>query len=103
MSASTQTPTPMALVMAQMQKGLAVTSTSTPALSGTYAVVGWPANGLDAQATAIAMDGTFADGTASLNWPDISNVTHAFTVAQFKTLLMAIANFRNLCTLYGMG
>jgi len=90
--------------IATMQKGLSVTSTATPALSGTYPVTGQELiNGLQAQISAILLDNTFADGGAALAWPDIGGTTHSFDVAQFKTLASALLQFQAQWTAYAMG
>jgi hypothetical protein len=83
--------------------GLAVSSTSTPSLDGTYAVAGQLQAALQAEINAVALNGSFADGSATLDWPDIEKVLHAFDVTQFRALAAALANFVVLCTLYGMG
>lgn len=83
--------------------GIAITSTSTPALNGSYRTDGIFMLGLQAEINAVALDGTFADGTATLNWPDAKGAAHTFTVAQFKTLAMAIANFQAQCAQYAAG
>ena len=79
---------------ARIATTLTITSTSTPSLNGSYGIGPFESDGLQAQANAIAMDAAFADGTESLNWPDVNRVGHTFTVAQFKELLMAVALYR---------
>jgi hypothetical protein len=90
-----------------LTSGLAVTSTSTPALNATYNVVGeWAGPALQAEASAIQMSGTaeaFADGTTSVTWPDRTGAAHTFTVAQFQSLLHAINLFVAQCYQYSTG
>jgi len=103
----------MAITQAQMATatnllngGLAVTSTATPALNGTYAVYsGFAPEGMQGQANALALSASasFADGSATLEWPDITGVGHSFTPAQFHSLVVACANFVSQCTQYAYG
>lgn len=86
--------------------GLTVTSTGSPAISGTYRCDGLTMAGIQAEVNAILLSGatpTFADGTASLNWPDVAGVGHTFTVAQFHELAMAVCNFVVQCAQYNAG
>lgn len=73
---------------------LTITSTSTPSVSGTYNIGGTlESNGIQGEANAVALNGTFADGSEALNWPDIKGVGHSFTVAQFKAFAAAAGLF----------
>ena len=76
-----------------------VTSASTPSLNGTYTITATDQAHLDAEITSILLNGIFADGTSTVEWPDTATppVNHAFTVAQFKTLASAIAAFVAAC------
>ena len=95
--------------LALLAAGLAVTSTATPALNGTYMVSGVAGEGLQAEYNAIlqnavlAQNETFADGTTSLNWPDKTGTGHTFTIAQFKTLISAVSLFVSQCAQYASG
>ncbi len=77
-----------------------VTSASTPSLNGTYTITAADQAHLDAEIVSILLNGTFADGTSTVEWPDTANppVNHAFTVAQFKTFASAIAAFVAACS-----
>lgn len=82
---------------ALLATGLAITSTATAALDATY-----PANmtaqaQINAEVTSILLNGTFADGTSTIEWLDVTGAAHAFTVAQFKTLATAIGAFVSGC------
>jgi hypothetical protein len=102
MSGNPSTPTYDTL----MQGGLTVTSTGTPALSGTYGCTGLYLTAMQAEVNAMLLAGAtpaFADGSQSLNWPDNRNVGHAFNPAQFHELAVAISNFIVQCTQYGIG
>lgn len=82
---------------------LSVTSTSTPSLNGSYGITGVMAEGVQAEVNAIALNNAFADGSASVNWPDRSGAVHSFTVAQFKELATAMALYRAQCAQYAAG
>ena len=73
--------------------GLAVTSTATAALSGTYAADTTTISYVNSELNSILLNGTFADGTSTVEWPDSSGTLHAFDVAQFKTLAAALGAF----------
>lgn len=88
-----------------LNQGLAITSTATPALNGTYLVNDLAGEGIQAEVNAlwISNSETFADGTASLDWPDRAGTGHTFTVAQFKTFANACALFVAQCVQYSAG
>ena len=73
--------------------GLAVTSTATAALNGTYAADTTTISYVNSELNSILLNGSFADGTATVEWPDGSGTLHAFDVAQFKTLAAALGAF----------
>ena len=75
-----------------MAAGLTITSTGTPALSGVY-TVDITAQVITSQVTSILLNGTFADGTGSVAWPDTSGALHTFTIAQFKVFATAVAAY----------
>ena len=78
--------------------GCAITSTSTAALGGTYAVAGNAMSTIFAEMISILTNNTFTNGTASLDYPDTSRHAAHFTMAQFKTLATALGLFGNTCT-----
>ena len=86
-------PTPAQQATAAINAGLAITSTSTPALNGTYPVNAPAQAQISAEVTAILLNGTFADGAATVVWFDTSNAQHTFTAAQFKTFASAVAAY----------
>ena len=95
-------PVPPPLTLTQQAAALlagtvTVTSTSTASLYSVYTISQLDQDHLDAEVTSILLNGTFADGTTSIVWPDSSNVTHTFTVAQFKTFASALASFVANC------
>lgn len=73
---------------------LTISSTSAPALNGTYGLGPLESAGMQGEVNAIVLDNTFADGSAALNWPDTKGTGHSFTVAQFKSFATAIALYR---------
>ena len=86
-------PTPAQQAAAIISGGLHVTSTGTSSLNGTYATDGNTTAEINAEITSLLLNGTFTDGTQTIQWPDIAGAPHAFNVAQFKTLATAIGVF----------
>lgn len=100
------TPMPLVDATAVLVGGLTITSTSAPALNGTYRTSGIALEGIQAEANALMLGGStpvFADGSASLNWPDKSGGVHAFTPAQFLELVHAVNYFVSQCAQYAGG
>jgi len=84
--------------------GLAVTSTATPALNGTYECQGWALQAMQAEMDSLTRNsGVFVDGTTSVNWPDRAGTGHTFSVAQYGTLINAINQFVVQCFQYAEG
>lgn len=89
-------PPPPVLTLAQqatvaLAAGFTITSASTPVLNGTFAVDDEVQSHIQAEVTAIMLSGltgtpAFADGTATVDWPDLAvpPVNHTMTVAEFK-------------------
>jgi hypothetical protein len=77
--------------------GLAVTSTATPALNATYPTTQAVQQQVIAEITSILLNGAFADGASTIEWPDVTGIGHAFDVAQFKALASVIAAFVSNC------
>ena len=88
---------------AALAGGLAVTSTSTSSLNGTYAVDSNTTAEINAEITSILLNTTFTDGTTALAWPDVTGAAHSFNVAQFKALATAIASFVTSVNKYARG
>ena len=78
---------------AMLLAGCQVASTSTAALDGTYPTDPASQAHVTAEITSVLLNGTFADGTASIAWLDVAGAAHTFTVLQFKTLATALAGF----------
>lgn len=73
--------------------GVTVTSTSTPALSGTYPADPSTISHIQSEMISIIVNGTFADGTATVAFPDITGGSHVFTLGEFKSFATAIGAF----------
>ncbi|MGC9271934.1 hypothetical protein [Acidiphilium sp.] len=92
-------PAPPAPTLAQQAtaaigKGIAITSTGTPALDGTYACDETAQGQLNRVAGYITTNGKFPAGLTAMPWPDISGVVHEFaTTAEFQALASAVANY----------
>ncbi len=82
---------------AALAAGLAITSTATPALNATYPVSATAQAQINAEITSILLNGTFADGTTTIEWLDVTGAAHSFTIAQFKMLATAVASFASGC------
>ena len=77
-----------------MGAGLAVTSTSTPALSATYPVDTVSMATIQSEAMSVLLNNTFSDGTTTLAWPDVSGVTHTFpSTAMFNLFATACSAY----------
>jgi hypothetical protein len=92
----TAPPAPPAPTLAQqaaaaMSAGLAITSTSTPALNATYDVGTSAQNHMQAEMISLLASGgaLFADGTATVAWPDMMGAIHTFTAAEAKAFFLA--------------
>ena len=86
-------PTLVQQAQALLAGGLTITSTGTPALDGTYAADPDTIGYVNSEVASIALNGTFADGTTSIDWPDASGVPRGFTLAEFKLLAAALGVF----------
>jgi len=93
-------PAPSAAQVAQAQysaaiaAGIAVTSTGSPALNGTYAVAPDAQAHLNAVATYIAVNSRFPRGASALTWFDLGGAPHTFTAtATFQAFASALADY----------
>jgi hypothetical protein len=80
-----------------MIAGLAITSTSKPALNGIYDVSAASQAHFSAEMIALLNIGgqTFADGTTSVEWPDMASppVKHTFSAVEFKAFGLAVGAY----------
>ena len=91
--AAAPAPTPAQQAATLIATGLAVTSTGTPALSATYPCDPTTQSHIAAEMISVLVNGTFADVTASVQWPDVTGALHTFTLAQWRPLAVAIGAF----------
>jgi len=94
----TPTPNPLAAAAAAsaaaFAAGLAITSTGTPALNGTYPIDPATQAHIQAEVVSILLNGTFADGTGTVVWLDTAGASHTFaSVAAFKAFASAVAAY----------
>ncbi len=79
---------------AALRAGIAIVSTGTPALSGTYACDGQHQGRLDRISTYIVRNGKFPAGLAEMPWPDVAGEVHSFpTIAAFEAFASAVADY----------
>lgn len=96
--------TPAQQVANALNGSLAITSTGTPVLSGSYAVSTDMQNKINAIITFISINGTFPEGSTTYEWPDITGTLHQIpSIVEFKLLATAIANYVNLLDLFALG
>ncbi|MGH6976700.1 MAG: hypothetical protein ACREED_06715 [Stellaceae bacterium] len=79
---------------AALAAGIAITSTGTPSLNGTYALDPQTRSNITAEQVYIATKGTFTNGLATKPWPDKSGALHTFqTTAEFTAFAVAVAQY----------
>lgn len=76
---------------------VAIASTSTPALDGSYTITVQDQQHIAVEVQSLMLNGTFADGTASVVWPDATGTLHTFDAAQFKAFATALGAFVAAC------
>ena len=88
-------PTLAQQAQAAMWTGLAVTSSGTSSLTGTYACDDSAQAHLQAELIALLHSGNtaFADGSGSIAWPDVSGAVHTFDPAQFMAFALAVGAY----------
>ncbi len=72
---------------------VSLTSTSTPALNASYAIAAQDQAHIAAELQSLMLNGTFADGSGTVAWPDASGLIHTFSAAEFKAFATAIGAF----------
>ncbi len=85
---------------ALLAAGLTLTTAGTLALSGvTFATDALTQQQIQAELIALlaSSNASFADGAATIAWPDTSGTLHTMTPVQFKELAVAIAAFVSAC------
>ncbi len=85
-------PTQAQTLLAQkIAAGIAITSTSVPAVNGTYALDQVSTNQIYQIGSFAKTFNIFPSGATTLEYPDISSNFHAFNVAVFIEFLLAVA------------
>ncbi len=80
--------------IAALDGGLTITSTSTPALNGTYACDDAHQARINRIQGFIAANSKFPNSLAALPWPDISGTVHEFpSTAEFTAFASAVADY----------
>ena len=87
-------PTLAQKAMALLAAGLTITSPAIGLTSVAFAADADTQAHVNAEVTSILLNGTFADGTATVMWADMTGTAHAIpSVAAFKPFASAIAAF----------
>jgi hypothetical protein len=94
-------PTLAEQAQALLNSTVAITSTNTPALDGTYSITSSDQSHINAVITNIMLNNTFPGGVSSYAWPDADGTLHTFPdTTTFKSFATAIAGY--VAALYGV-
>ncbi len=86
--------TPQQQAYQAIADGLTITSTSTPALNGTYALDTVSLSDMNGLVTGIMLNGSFPSGQSTYIYHDSSFLPHAFpSIELFKSFATAVLNF----------
>ena len=85
--------TPAVLAAAALAAGLMITSTSTPSISGTYAVDQLTQMDIIAIETSLNAGRGFPGGATTFNYPDTSGALHAFSETNFTNFAAAVRDY----------
>jgi hypothetical protein len=83
-------PTLAQQAQAALAAGVALVSTSTAALDGTYAIDSESRSDMMAEMIALMANGTFTNGTTTLAYADAGGTMHSFPVTQFKAFATGV-------------
>jgi hypothetical protein len=87
-------PTPAQQAQAALTAGLAVNSTSTPALNGTYAIDPTSQMKINSVALYVAVNQKFPGGATSYPWLTMSGTASTFpSIAEFDAFATAVADY----------
>jgi hypothetical protein len=88
-------PSPAQQALVLLAAGLTITSLSTPSITGLYACDGVTQSHVQAELWSIILNGTFADGSMSVAWPDAATgQNHIFPdTITFRAFATAIGSF----------
>jgi hypothetical protein len=78
---------------AAIAAGIQITSTSSPALNGSYAIDQTAQDAMTEVVTGIADGEGLPGGGATFIYPDASGAPHTFTAAQFTTFAVVVRNY----------
>jgi len=92
-SGSPLTPSPAANAACALASGVALTSTSNPALDGTYGVATGDQISLLGELMNLSVNSTFTNGTTSLGYADLSGAVHTFDPVSFKAFASAVGAY----------
>lgn len=100
-------PTPIPVTQqaadAALLAGLAITSTGSSAVNGTYALTTQSQAYINGLMSSILANGTFFGGATTQVFYDLANNPHTFPdVTVFKNFALAVGNFVDQVTLYGL-
>lgn len=95
--------TPAEIAAAAIAAGVAIVSTSTPALNGTYAVDDASRANTVAIMTGVAAGLGLPGSGATFTYFDMSNAAHTFTAQQFGALAAALRDYVYALDLYAAG
>lgn len=94
----TSEPTATDQYQTAMTQGIKVTSSSTPALNGTYGVSSNDQSNVSSEALYISTFQEFTTGTDTINWQDLSGAIHIFpNTALFMTFAKATSQYVSAC------
>lgn len=82
-----------ASAMALLAGTVSLSSSSTPSLNGSYTVSPADQAHIAAEVQSLMLNGTFADGSSTVAWPDATGATHDFSVTEFKAFATAVGSF----------
>lgn len=86
--------TPADLAYSAMASGIQITSTSTPALNGTYTIDGIAQGRIASVSTYILVNGVFPGGLTEYPWIDMAGSPHTFpTTTEFQAFATAVADY----------
>jgi hypothetical protein len=79
---------------AALAAGIAITSTGTSSLNGTYACDKGTQQNIVAEQVYISNEGTFTNGGTTMAWPDVSGTYHTFpSTTEFTAFAKAVAQY----------
>lgn len=87
---SAPTPTPAQEAAAALAGTVALTSTATSSLDGTYAIDPEKRSDMESEILNYVTNGSFIGGSATIDWPDTSGTMHTFDATQMKAFVTEI-------------